>query len=93
MKRPREEPEHRFLGFPVSSYPSLTGRRTTRGSTDAAGSAASDGAPSEGRSGPALRHPFAWLRWRLAVALGGPHVPDFGEFRPHRPDPPHPGQS
>ena len=78
MKQPREEPQHRFMGFPVSSYPISVGR--TR-----------DSQPEAAGQDGALAHPLAWLRWRLAVLRGGPYVPGFAEYRRrHRPGSPPP---
>ena len=56
------------MGFPVSEYPTLI-RRPRDGRSPAA---------EEDR---AVAHPLAWLRWRIAVARGGPYVPGFREYR------------
>jgi hypothetical protein len=29
---------------------------------------------------PWLRHPIAWIRWRISVRRRGPYAPDFQEF-------------
>ena len=56
------------MGFAVSEYPTLIRRPR-------------DGSPSAADRDRAVAHPLAWLRWRIAVARGGPYVPGFSEYR------------
>lgn len=77
MKQYREEPQHRFMGFPVSSYPISIGR-------------ARHSRPEVTGEDRALEHPVAWLHWRLAVIRGGPYVPGFTEYRRGRSSAPPP---
>jgi hypothetical protein len=71
MKGPGEEEHQRVLGFRTSIWPWLESGRESPHDGD------------KGRQGalPFLRHPIAWIRWRIAVRHQGPYAPDFKEFR------------
>ena len=59
------------MGFPISLLPRwLSGE----GSPDSE-------ADRSGHNFSLLRHPIAWVRWRIALRRRGPYTPDFKEFR------------
>jgi hypothetical protein len=66
-----EEEQQRFLGFRTSLLPWLESGK--------------ESSPADGRESqetfPLLRHPIAWVRWRIAVHRRGPYAPDFTAFR------------
>ncbi len=66
-----KEEQQRFLGFRTSLLPWL---ESGKESSHADGRAGQD-------SYPLLRHPIAWVRWRIAVRRRGPYAPDFTAFR------------
>ena len=68
MKPSGEDEYQRFMGWPTSLLP--------WNADHPEGSQA-----ARGRDYRKLLHPFAWLRWRIAVIRGGPYAPDFEEFR------------
>jgi hypothetical protein len=70
MKPSGEEEYQRLLGFRASLWPWLDSDKEA---------AHRSGNGSRGRF-PVVRHPIAWVRWRMAVRREGPFAPEFKDF-------------
>jgi hypothetical protein len=67
MRPPREEEYQRVLGFRASLW-----SRAAKGLEEAQGA---------GGSGlKVVRHPIAWVRWRIDLHRRGPYAPTFDDF-------------
>jgi hypothetical protein len=71
MKSSGEEEGQRFLGFPTSFWSRWQlGKDWPQ-----------EDRTGRGRTFGSVRHPIAWVRWRIELRRRGPYAPDFNEFR------------